>query len=469
VTSNFAAHTDPLSTKLEENQSYFNAQMVNVADFQWYSFQMGEQQAAALNLVCLVDGRRVHEELIMPLVNNQPVVVQPLARPTTKQEVMSKLLEGHTVVLFDGYASAISVQINSPAMRGVEESQNEYVGRGPRDSFTESWQVNLGQLRRRIKSPDLQVVIYTLGTYTQTTCALVYVQGIASDDLVQQVKQKMSEIQLEAIIDSAHLETVLQDDAYTPFEQIENTERPDKVSMEVLKGRVAILVDTTPVALILPATLFDLIEATGDSYLRPLVASFRKMLRFAGFLIATYASSVYLSLVLYHTHLIPIKFVQILAEKRVKVPFPAWFEIFMMQFMIDLALEAIMRLPTRLSQIIGVAGAIVLGQAVISLNLVSPMVIVVVALTTIAGYVQPHLSTSFAISILRYFNLFLAGILGLYGIVLFIMFWVVHLCGLNPYHTPYLRPLSPLDLKSFRNALVKLNVPWVGSKRGGRR
>jgi hypothetical protein len=282
--------------------------------------------------------------------------------------------------------------------------------------------------------------------------------------LVDELKQKMADIRLDAVMDSSQLEQALQRKSYSPFEQLESTERPDKVVMALLEGKVAFLVDGSPQVLLLPTTLVDLFETTGDHYQRPVIATMRKLLRMIGFFMSTYLSSIYLSLVLYHSHLIPFKFVEILANKRTKVPFPAWFEIFVVQFMIDLAIEAIMRLPIRLGQIIGVAGAIVLGQAVISLNLIAPTAIVVVAITTVAGYVQPRLSSSFSISAIRYFNLFFASILGLYGVILTFMFWIIHLTGLNAFHTPYLRPISPFNWHAFRDAFVRLAHPWVGSK-----
>lgn len=441
-------------------------QFNQVADFNAMVFSIPPNNRPVLvaNLLSLVDTRRVQAEIVQPLASGIPLNMHGMTYPVTREQWMGDILSGRTIILVDGATSAYSIQIPTAAMRNVEESQNEYVARGPRDAFTESWQTNLGLLRRRIKTPKLRVETVTIGTLTQTTCAMLSIADLTPDLLYTQVRMNMQTLSLDALIDSSQLEQQLDSNPYSPFEQIENTERPDRAALELLKGRIVLIVDNSPSVLILPATIFDLLESPSDTYQRPMIATARKLIRIIGFFFAAYLSSIYLSLVLYHAHLIPVKFVSILGEKRVQVPFPAWFEIIMMHIMIDMTLEAIMRLPTRLGQIIGVAGAIVLGQAITSVHLIAPTVIVIVALSTISGYVQAHLSSSFSLFVVRYFNLALASLLGLYGVILSAMFWIVHLSSLNAYHSPYLRPLSPFDWASLRDALLRLNVRWVSSK-----
>jgi hypothetical protein len=441
-----------------------------VADFTAMIFTMPPNSRPVLvaNLTSLVDTHRVQLEIVQPLAAGLPLNMHGMTYPLNREQWIADIVAGRTIVLVEGAATAYSIQLPSPATRSVQESQNENVIPGPRDSFTESWQTNLGLIRRRIQSPQLRVEAMTIGTLTNTTCALLSIAGLTPDPIYTQIRMQLLSLHPDALIDSSQLEQLLEPYPYSPFEQIENTERPDRASMELLRGRLVILVDNAASALILPTTFFDLQESPVDQYQRPLITSIRKLIRMAGFFIATYLSSIYLSLVLYHAHLIPEKFVIILAEKRVQVPFPAWFEIIVMHMMIDMTLEAIIRLPAKLGQIIGVAGAIVLGQAITAVHLISPTVIVIVAVTTIAGYVQAHLSSSFSIYAVRYFNLALASMLGLYGVMLSAMFWLVHLCSLNAYHTPYLRPLSPFDWATLRDRLIRLRVPWVADKQNAR-
>lgn len=437
-----------------------------VADFTAMIFTMPPNNRPVLvaNLLSLVDTRRVQLEIVQPLASGIPLNMHGMTYPVTRAQWTSDILAGRTIILVEGSTSAFSVQLPSAASRPVQESQNENVIPGPRDSFTESWQTNLGLIRRRIQTPKLRVETTNVGTLTNTTCALLSIADLTPEPIYSLIRTRLLNVQADAIIDSSQLEHLLDLNPYSPFEQIEKTERPDRTAMELLRGRVVILVDNAANALILPTTFFDVLESPVDHYQRPILTTIRKLIRMAGFLIATYLSSIYLSLVLYHAHLIPEKFVIILAEKRVQVPFPAWFEVIMMHFMIDMTLEAIIRLPTKLGQIIGVAGAIVLGQAITAVHLISPTVIVIVAITTIAGYVQAHLSSSFSTFAVRYFNLALASILGLYGVMLSLLFWLIHLCSLDAYHTPYLRPLSPFDWASFRDQLIRLRIPWVADK-----
>jgi hypothetical protein len=476
---------DPIPTKSPAfiaRLGYFQKQFAKEADLQIYPFVVNQYHAVALSFSSLVDSQRIRDECIIPLselkglpqmdkVLQIPLSVNPMRISADNDVLLQHLVSGYTIVLFDHQDQAIAMQISNSNSRPVQESTNEYVERGPRDSFTENWQVNLGLVRRRMKSTAFQTRQFTIGTYTQTTCVLMYVTGIAPDDLVDDVLQRMANIKLDALIDSGQLEMVLEDNHYTPFEQLKNTERPDIIATEILRGRMAILVDGSPTALILPTTLLDLMSSPGEQYERSIVGIMRKGLRISGLFVSAYASSIYLSLVCFHPHLIPVKLVQILVYKRLQVPFPAWFEIFIMQIVIDLIFEAIMRLPQRLGQIVGVAGAIVLGQAVISVNLISPAVIIVVALSTVAGYGQPLISTSFSIAGLRYFNLLFAAVVGVFGVFVSLLFWMIHLVQLNPYHTPYLKPLSPFNWKELWNSIIHYKAPWVAtrgrSKEGG--
>ncbi len=427
--------------------------------------------AGATNLVTkmcyfrsLTDDKFIREQIAERLLHVQTwgELQQSLSALTIVKEVLHfaditvALKDGYLVLLAQDEQTAILVHAPRNLSRGIEEPVNEFVSRGPRDSFTEDIQVNVGLIRKRLKGVELVARQYVIGERTRTTCTLLFLQDITEQHLVQRVEDKLRNIRTDAIFDSGQLEELLVNHPLSPFDEFMNTERSDKVAAELLDGRIALLVDGSPTALIGPATFFNLLSSPDDYYQRFISATIHRFLRFGGFMLSAHLSAVYLSLVTYHAHLIPMKLVEILMSKREQVPFPPLFEILIMQIMIDLILEAILRLPTKLGQIIGVAGAIVIGQAAISANLISPGVIIVVAITTISGFAMPRLSTSYSLQVLRYANLILASLFGGYGLIVSIMFWLIQLCHLHPLGKAYLSPLSPFNLREMRDMIIRL-------------
>jgi hypothetical protein len=278
---------------------------------------------------------------------------------------------------------------------------------------------------------------------------------VAKPEIVKQMKEKLLTIDTDHVFDTGQIEELIENFPLSPFNEFMNTERPDKIAADLLEGRVAIILNGSPTSIIGPATFFNLLGSPDDHYQRYLAGSLHRIMRFIGFAISVHLSALYLSLVSFHAHLIPMKLVEILMSKREQVPFPPLFEIVMMQVMIDLVLEAILRLPTKLGQIIGVSGAIVIGQAAISANLISPGVVIVVSITTISGFAMPRLATAYTVQMLRYANLFLAAILGGYGLMVSVMFWLIHLCHLHSLGKAYLSPLSPLNWKDMRDMVFR--------------
>jgi spore germination protein KA len=412
----------------------------------------------------LTDDKFIREQIAERLlqVHTWMELQQSLATVTTVKEttkfsdMTAALNDGYLVLMDQDEQTAMLVHAPRNLSRGIEEPVNEFVSRGPRDSFSEDIQLNVGLIRKRLKGVDLVARRYVLGDYTRTTCTLLFLQNITAPHLIERIEDKLRNIRTDAIFDSGQLEELLVNHPLSPFDEFMNTERADKVAAELLDGRIALLVDGSPTALIGPATFFNLLSSPDDYYQRFISATIHRFLRFGGFMLSAHLSAVYLSLLTYHAHLIPVKLVEVLMSKREQVPFPPLFEILIMQIMIDLILEAIIRLPTKLGQIIGVAGAIIIGQAAISANLISPGVIIVVAITSISGFAMPRLSTSYSLQVLRYANLILASLFGGYGLIVSIMFWLIQLCHLHPLGKAYLSPLSPFNLREMRDMIVRL-------------
>jgi hypothetical protein len=448
-------------------------------DFTVHEFEVSGHRMAIAYFDSLIDRVNVQKDLVVPLLSAekpdlaqyfsalQPVYhLQETSDPLT---IRKQLLSGFTLLLFAGQEADWTgrywlVQTPRVLARSIEESPSEYVSRGPRDGFVEDVQVNLGLVRKRLKGVDVKSESFLIGKLSLTTCVLVYLEGAGGAEYAEKLRHKLKNIQTDAVFDTGQLEELLEDHPLSPFEEYINTEKPDKFASELLGGRVGVFVDGSPTAIVGPATFFNQLSSPADHYDRAISSSFHRLLRLGGFFLSAHLSALYLSLVTYHTHLIPLKLVEILMSKRELVPFPPLFEIFIMQIMIDLVLEAILRLPTKLGQIIGVAGAIIIGQAAISAHLISPGVIIVVSITTIAGYAMPRLSTAYSVQLLRYANLLLTAFFGGYGLLVSMMFWLIHLAQLSSLGHAYLTPLSPFHWSVMRDTVIRLPKRWLGPK-----
>ncbi len=474
-----AKQSQQLTDQLDDNLAKLTPDFQNNTDYATRLLRLGTdspRRAVLLYFGSLIDSDLLHQEVLKPLMQMNRVEspsaqakldwviyieqsVIPLEKVSVCSEVSEikkQILSGYVALLIEGETQCLLISIPRNLSRSIEPSPAEFVFRGPRDAFVEDIQINMGLVRKRLKMADLEMTSFVLGAKTSTKCILMYIKGIAKNELVQEVTNRIASVKTDSIFESGQLEELLEERPLSPFNQLENTERPDKVAAELLEGRVAILVDGSPTALLAPVTFFQLFSYSSDYYLRFMVGSVLRLLRFLAFNISIYLSALYISLVNYHPHLIPLQLVEILLAKREQVPFSPIVEIVIIQVIVDMSVEAILRVPSKLAQIIGVSGAIIIGQAAISANLISPAVIILVAITSIAGYTQTTLSNSFSLLLLRYVNLFLSAFLGLVGVMITFLFLIIHLCSLAPFGKAYATPMSPLIWSDFRDSILRL-------------
>jgi hypothetical protein len=440
-------------TRLQQIRDFFGDQF----DFMETSVLIEPANATAMvfYFASIADETVIRQHILRPTQRG----LEPQANVIRSKElnvIIAELRKGRALLLREHEDDALLIDVQRNLARNIEEASSEFVTRGPRDGLTENLQQNVGLIRKRLRGTNLQAQSFVVGKKTMTNVVLLCIAELARQELIEDIVRRIEAIDTDAIFDTGQIEELIEYHPLSPFDTFMNTERPEKIAADLLEGRVAILVDGSPTAIIGPTTFFQHLSSPDDYYQRYLAGSIHRLLRFLGFFLSAHLSAVYLSLVLYHSHLIPMKLVEILMAKREQVPFPPLFEVLMMQVMIDLVLEAILRLPNKLGQIIGVSGAIVIGQAAISANLISPGVIIVVSITTITGYVMPRLSTSYTLQLLRYTNLLMAAFLGGFGLMVAMMFWLIHLCNLHSLGQAYLSPMSPFKLYDMRDMLFRL-------------
>jgi spore germination protein len=310
-------------------------------------------------------------------------------------------------------------------------------------------------LRRYGSNQSLFIQKYEVGTRIKKDLVIAYIYDIANPEIVAEVQKRIEKLDVDAMLESGYVEQLIEDDQLSPFQQVQNTERPDRVIGALLEGRVAILLDGTPFALIVPTTFSMLLQSPEDYYERWIPGTFLRMLRFLAAMIALLAPALYISFISFHPGLIPTKLALTIIETRKGVPFPSIIEALIMETAIEILREAGIRLPKPIGPAMGIVGGLIIGDAAVQAGIVSPFLVIVVAVTAISSFSIPTYSAGITLRILRFIGMFSAAILGLYGVVLFILLLCSHLARLQSFGVPYVSPSVPYRLSDWKDFLIR--------------
>ena len=291
----------------------------------------------------------------------------------------------------------------------------------------------------------MKVVERQMGIRSNTMLQLLYVDDLVQEDLLDEIQKRLDEFEIDGIFDSGMVEQLTEEVWYSPFPQFQATERPDRAAMELLEGRVVLLCDNSPMALLLPTTFHSFMTSSEDMYNRFEMVSFIQMLRYLAVMTATLLPGLYLAVIRFHTQILPANLILSFAEARSGVPFSSIVELIFLELSFELIREAGVRMPGSLGSTIGIVGGLIVGQAAVTANLVSPIVVIIVALTALGSLAIPSEEFSAPFRLLKYMFLFAGGYFGLYGIVLGIYLVVSHLAGLLSFQVPYLTPFVKKD------------------------
>lgn len=358
-------------------------------------------------------------------------------------QAVEKLMSGNSLLFVDGHAEAVILNTQAFKERSVEQPQTEQVIQGAREAFIESIGTNISLLRKRMQSPNLRVEHLQIGRETRTIVAYCYLDGITNRLLIQEVVRRVQRVDTDTLYGAGYLEQFIEDSPYSPFPQIQNTERPDKAVAAMLEGRVVLLVDGTPFALIVPATFSQFYQTNEDYDTRFLMASMIRMIRLVSLVFALVFPSVYVSLISYNPEMIPTKFAVAVAGGRAGVPFPSIAEIFGLELVMEILREATIRLPQQIGGALSIVGVLVIGEAAVQAGFVSPITVVVVALTTIGSFATPAYNAAIAFRMLRFPLMISAGLFGLYGVTIGLILITNHMISLESFGVPYLSPILP--------------------------
>ncbi|NLM65157.1 MAG: spore germination protein [Firmicutes bacterium] len=367
-------------------------------------------------------------------------------------------VRGHTLVISAGDPDILACNTSAYFGRQVQEPSNESTITGSKESFVESLRVNTSLIRQRVASPRLRVEELSIGRISRTKVAVIHIDGIANDAVVNEVRQRLSMVDVDAVHELGHLKELIADAPYSLFTTMLRTERPDRVAAALLEGRVALLADSTPFAMVVPQTFIMTMTTPEDYYERFSIGTATRVIRILAFIVSLLLPASYVAVITFHQELLPTPLILSIAAQREGIPFPAAFEAILMELTFEVVREAGIRLPRLVGPTVSIVGVLVLGDAAIRSGLVSPIMVIVVAATGVASFTAPSYSTAMAVRVLRFVFLAAGSALGLYGVTVCLLTLLAHLTALESFGVPYMSPVAPLVPEDLRDALWR--VPW---------
>ncbi|MBY0009590.1 spore germination protein [Paenibacillus typhae] len=467
-----------VSSNLKENEKNIMRVFDQCSDLILRSFRInGEIQALLICIDGLINHQIVDEIVLKPPMYDtapkgeggadelkQESVPAVQAKITGEfKKVTEAVLYGEVAIFIEGQTDVFLVDAKGWTMRAIEEPETQTVIRGPREGFNENIRTGTAMLRKRLRTPRLKMESFNIGDVSHTSVVLTYIDGIVHDSLVQEVRDRLKRIVIDGVMDSGYIEEMIEDAPYSPFPTVYNTERPDIVAANLLEGRVAVLVDNTPFALVMPTTFWNSVSVNEDYYERFWVATVVRWIRYLGVAVTMFLPGLYVSIVTFHQEMLPTSLLLSIASAREGVPFPVIIEVLLMEITFEGLREAGLRLPRQVGQAVSIVGALVIGQAAVQAGIVSAPLVIVVSITGIASFTIPGYSAGLAVRLLRFPLIFAAGIAGLYGLTLSVLFILLHVCGLRSFGVPYFSPVAPLTVSNLKDIWIR--APWWSMRR----
>lgn len=359
-------------------------------------------------------------------------------------DIVSGINSGNCALFADSLDFAFDIDVKSFKERSVSAPTNEIVIKGPQEAFVENVRTNTSLLRRSVNNENLVIENIAVGKLSQTKCAVCYMKNIANSSLVAEVKYRLNNLDIDTLLSAGQLEQLIEETNKFGIPKIISTERPDKCTKALFEGRVVIIINGNPYTLVVPATFVDFISSPEDTNLRPQFTNFLKVIRILAMVITLLLPSVWIAVTSFHHELIPTELLFSIVASRENVPFPVIFEVILMEISFELIREASLRVPSAVGSTIGIVGALVLGEAAVSASIVSPILIIVIAITGISSFAIPDFSFGFHIRVMRFIFIIFGYVAGFLGIGLCSFIYICVLCSLKSFGVPYMVPFAPI-------------------------
>ena len=399
----------------------------------------------------LFDKNNAVKENLLDSVKNIGIDKFDVSEESDMSQVEFGILCGDTAIFIDGEEKVILASSKSFPNRGVQNADSEVVVQGAKESFSEVFRINTALIRRRIRDTNLKIEQVLIGRKSKTNVAIIYLDDLVRKNILQEVLDRIDNIDIDAIFDIGYIEQLIEDNFFSPFPQGQITERPDKAASAVLEGRIGIIVDNSPYVLLVPSTLNVFFQSSEDYYQRWEIASFTRILRFIGGFLAIALPGIYIATSTYHPSMIPMELLFRMSKARKDIPFPAIFEIIMMELIFELLREAGIRLPKAVGTTLGIVGGLIIGQTAVEVGIVSPTVVIIISITAIAGFAIPNYSLVAGFRLVKYFTLICSSLLGILGFWLSLIIVILHLVSLKSFGLPYMYPFVSGHINEYKD------------------
>ncbi len=464
-----------LTTSLNENLVMIQELMHGQSDLVFRKIRICGCPIALLSCEGMVDEQKLAEMVFRPLMElhlhgkNKPQELYTVLEEGsllgidmgdayTTDEVFLRIMSGFLVILIDGIDRGVAFGVQGFSARSVEEPSGESNVRGSREGFNEVIRNNMSLIRRRLKTPDLVFDLFQIGKQSHTDVCLVFRSDMAEAGLVEQVRRRLEDVPLDSVLESGYLQPYLQGSPLSLFTDVGITERPDTLCAKINEGRVAVLVDNTPFALIVPYLFTENFQTVDDYCQRPYYSSFMRIIKYCAFFFTIFLPGVYVAVATYHPELFPQALLFNIAASETVVPFPLMLEALMIHFVYEIMREAGLRLPQPVGHAVSIVGSLVIGDAAVTAGLIGPPMVIVVAVTAISSFVVPSIYEP--VAVLRFAFIIIGGLLGLYGIAVGALCLLFNITALHSYGVPYTSPVTPFSGKAMRDTFVRLG--WAG-------
>jgi hypothetical protein len=471
-----------LSRSLVENLAELRTILQGCDDFKYRPFTTATDiEGYLIYSHFLVDSQFISQTILPNLFNLQlpssselwPKTISrqlpflPESSYTHWEDILLQLLDGNSLILLEGLGEAFVAETAEIEARPIAKPETEPIIRGPSEAFAEKLSPNLAIIRSRLKNPQLKINQILLGQESHTTVALLYLNGVIQSEVLAEVRRRLNTIHLDNVQDSGFLIEFLSEDTLSPFPLVQSTERSDKAVAALIEGRAVILVEGSPFAILLPTIFWHYFQASDDYFQNYLIASFIRPLRYLAYLFAVSLPSLYVVVTVFHPQLLPLRFLLSLTAARERVPISTFFEILGMLFVLDIFHEASLRLPQIIGPSIGIVGALIMGEAAVTAGIVSPLVVIIVALTAVTTFSIPSEDLRGTARMFSYFLVLLSSFLGLYGFLLGALTILLHLSSLESVGVPYLSPVSSFHWKEWTDVFIR--APWSNLRKKTKR
>lgn len=460
----------PIFLSLDDNINYMYEKNSKDSDVVIRSFKINDVKAALITCEGLSDKNLIGDVVFRPILSCDDIPQKPMmqyayirdkvlcASEQTEAYDLETLsvgvMGGSCALLIDGVTRALMLDVRGFDRRSISEPIMEITDRGSRESFIEVARINMTMIRRRLKTPSLRFETMEIGEESTTSVVMCYLDDRASESILEQVRQRLRSIKIDSVLESGYIQPFLDTKRLSFFSGVGYVERPDTMCAKLLEGRVGVIIDGAPLALVVPHLFSENFQSFDDYCNRPFYATFSRMLKYFSFFMSIILPGLYVAIGTFHPELLPESLLYDIAVSESRTPFSLAMEAFIIHIIYEILHQAGLRLPKPVGNTISVVGALVIGESAVTAGIISAPMVMVVAFTAISAFLVPTLYDASAV--LRLIFILIGGFTGIFGVLIFLTVILVNICSIDPYGIPYTSPFAPFDVKAMRDGVLRL-------------